>query len=328
MVTHVHAVDTWLSIFPRVQGYIIGSLPEAVGFWADLLAGKDIQMSFCLGLSELMSATQSDYSKVPIRSLCSIESGILQFEYFKQACPLLDMVQKFHLLYHDYRSGLFLSVWNLQLEETSSADIPVTFEGVVDTVCKPVFCECCQLVDSMKTESITFTKVDLYFTPLKDCDVKNHLRNLYHAVEECRGNRVLEFSWIRTSIEHMERYWDLCEQAGAAKIVLKLREELKLSGDFVIFENVASSVPTGASLISMCHENLEDTISFLKQFADRDKKRCLENFASCLRIVDWIRGETTGAVIIHAASSALDHLHASGIHNTKFSEVQMFGVVA
>lgn len=232
-----------------------------------------------------------------IQLLCSIESNdVINFRCFQQARPLQCMLNEFHFLFNMHPNGLSLSAWDRQLEKAAYTTSLIMFEDVVNMFWIPVFHECCQLVDSTRDGSVKLCVIDLYFAPLKS--IYDHLKNLFLAVEVCRGRTASDFDWIRNSIKLMEHYWDLREQAEAAQIVLELKEKLKLTGDFDIIENVASSFPTSmkdVSLESMSQGRLKEAKTFLEKFTNDERKvECLRNFASCLKIVEWIRGETTG----------------------------------
>ena len=238
---------------------------------------------------------------MPINSLCSMEStsGPLQFHRFKKAEPLEDILSDFNSLCMQFHSDLFQQIWKSKRKDIMNAKISLTFSDVVKNLWNPVFTECCQLIDSVKTRSIKLGDVDYHFRHMQEeGSVCEHLRNLHKAVEVCRHGRPPgQTDWIQTSVNLMEQYWSVREQGKAANIVLKLKERLQLTGNFEIIEYVANQVTT-----SMKDEPLEkidlkliQARSFLEQFTSEQMKLdCLEKFAECLNIVGWIRKETKG----------------------------------
>lgn len=143
--------------------------------------------------------------------------------------------------------------------------------------------------------SITLSAVNEHFHHLED--KQDHLELLFKATEACYGRHVESTTWIRKAIDRMHLYWNLCEQADAARTVLELKESLKLEGNFEVIENVA-----GAFTSSMDKQTLKDIdqrliemSSFLEHFTkDKSKLESLKSFAACLNIVEWIRNESQG----------------------------------
>lgn len=231
----------------------------------------------------------------------SIPQGEVKFKCFEDAAPLRVILTHHHFLFEKRYSDLFQQIWKSKLDAAMHAkfSVALNFEDVITRIWKPVFSNCCQLVDNVRSRSITLKEVDLYFLKIEVTEVCRHLRNLYIAVELCRDKKAEEFEWIQGSVDLMKQYWDLCKQAKAAKIVLNLKNDLKLTGDFEIIENVASTVEKSmmdASLESISKSNIKEAKSFLDNFNTEDKKKleCLEQFAACLNIVEWMRKETKG----------------------------------
>ena len=236
----------------------------------------------------------------PINSLCSIEDlqGPLKFHCFKKAEPLVDILDNFFYLSRKFHSDLFQRIWKSKLKDISNTKDVITFSSVVTDIWNPVFDKCCQLIDSIKTRSIILRDVDLHFRQLHDeGSVCEHLRNLYMAIETCNSRKVGQSNWIQVSVDLMEQYWSLCEQGKAARIVLELKEKLKLTGNFEIIEYVANQVTTSmkSAPLEKIDQKLIQAKSFLEQFTSEQMKLdCLEKFAACLNIVGWIRKETRG----------------------------------
>lgn len=254
----------------------------------------------CVGLPDLLREIRADYSSKPISSLCTMKtpSSPIEFMCFELATPLRSILEKYNFMSNKHHSDLFQQIWKFRLQETLRAKLPLTFHEVVTEIWDPVFLECCQLVDSVKKGNIKLKKVDYYFESLNDSGtVSHHLRNLYIAVEACRGEKA-SFDWITGSVDLMEQYWALCKQAKAAKIVLDLKDKLQLTGDFKVIEDVASRVDTSmmdAPLESIGRKNFKEAKTFLDKFSAEEKKlECLKQFAACFNIVLWIRKETKG----------------------------------
>ena len=232
----------------------------------------------------------------PINSLCVINNDSVQFNCFELAQPLQGMLNNYYTLSHKKQSDLFDQVWACVLRRESKAKL--TLSDVVDRIWNPTFTECCQLVESVHSKSIKLRDVDQFFRGFKNAHaIRNDLVILFSAIETCYNRKIATTGWIESSVELMEQYWSLREQAEVANIVLDLKESLNLTGDFDIIEDVASKVTESMKdepLIKI-DGNLMNATSFLKQVTGESSNlECLRTFAECSSIVDWIRKETKG----------------------------------
>ena len=232
----------------------------------------------------------------PINSLCVTNDGSVQINCFKLAQPLQGMLNNYYTLSHKKQSSLFDQVWASVLRRESKAKL--TLSDVVDRIWNPTFTECCQLVESVHSKSIKLRDVDQFFCGFKNAHaIRNDLVTLFSAIETCYNRKIDTIGWIENSVELMEQYWTLQEQAEVANIVLDLKESLNLTGDFDIIEDVASKVTESMKdePLNKIDSNLMNATSFLKQVTEKNSNlECLRTFAACSSIVDWIRKETKG----------------------------------
>ena len=243
-----------------------------------------------------MQQLQKNYNQVPLRDLCYTEPSDphkVQFLCFDVAHPLHAILTPFEVLFKTRRSDIFLKIWRSKLKEAERAKETLTFDDVVAKIWNPVFEECCKLLDGIQSRSIKLKEVDKYFRDIEH--ITDHLKNLYYAIEDCR-NQNPDCSWISAAVSHIEQYWSLCKQAKAAKVVLELKQRLDLTGDFEVIEAVADKVTTSMREESLdaIDKRLIKTKSFLEQVKDEKNLNCLEKFAECLNVVDWMRKETKG----------------------------------
>lgn len=226
----------------------------------------------------------------------SIKDAV-EFKCFDLAKPLCSILDHHYFLSDKRHSDLFQQIWKAKLDDSVHAKLFLTFGDIATEIWDPVFSECRRLVNSVREKTIELKMVDKYFLPLND-NVFHHLKNLCIAMEICQGKKTDNFLWIQSSVNLMEQYWALCKQAKAAKIVLLLKDKLKLTGNFEIIEDVASRVETSmmdASLASIGRKTITEAKSFLDKFTeDKNKLDCLDQFAACLNIVEWMRRETKG----------------------------------
>lgn len=249
-----------------------------------------------VGLPELIAEIAQDHSGSLIGSLCSMKPS-LQFMCFKSAEPLQPILNNYRNLSEQYGSNLFKRMWTSALKTEAKAKSTTTFAEVVTRAWNPVFARCCELLDSIQSRTITLKDVDEYFRGFEGEYICDHLRNLYIGMQLCHDKPVVFTDWIRTSVNLMQQYWALCEQAEAAKIILKLKESMKLTGNFEIIENVASQMTESMkeSSLDQIDCKLIEAKSFLEQMTTESwKLECLRQFAKSSDIIQWIRKETSG----------------------------------
>lgn len=240
-----------------------------------------------------------DHSLKPLNSLCTIASevNIPHFICFRSAQPLQPILDSYYYLSKLYWSDLFNHMWTSVLKTEFKAKSINTFPDVVSRIWDPVFKQCLQLIESVHSRTIKLKNVDCFFGGHDRVYICENLRNLYSAIQACRGENADTTQWIQISVDRMEQYWALCEQADAADIVLELKRSLNLTGDFEVIESVASKVTESMKEFTLneIDYKLIEAKSFLEQvIADRQNLECLRKFVACSNIVGWIRKETTG----------------------------------
>ena len=239
-----------------------------------------------------------EHSNKPLKSLCVSEASGIRFICFQLAQPLEPMLKNYNIMFSTHQSDLFMKLWKSKLREISKSTAGLKFADFVTTIWDPVYKDCCQLVDSVKMKSIKLSDVDRYFGVYESYrGVRESLLSLYKACEACEGRSTNTGQWVRGAVDHMQQYWSLCEQAEAANTVLKLKDSLKLTGNFKTIEDVASRVTSSMkdAPLESIDQRLINARSFLEKFtSDRKKLVCLNNFADCMNIVEWMRKETKG----------------------------------
>ena len=241
-----------------------------------------------------MQQLQENYNQVSLRDLCYTEPSDphkVQFLCFDVAHSLHVILTPFKVLFETHRSDIFLKIWRSKLKEAERAKETLTFDYVVAKIWNPVFEECCRLLDDIQSMSIKLKEVDKYFCDIEH--INDHLKNLFYAIEDIRNQnpRCTDCKWISVAVFRIEQYWSLCEQAKAAKVVLELKKRLDLTGNFEVIEAVAGKVTTSMKeeALDAIDQRMIQTKSFLEQVTSKNNLKCLEKFAECLNVVDWMR---------------------------------------
>lgn len=248
-----------------------------------------------------MREINQDNLTKPINSLCYVETldpKSIHFPSFQLAQPLESILEHYYYLSSVHYSDFFQIIWSSKLREISKMKSTLTIADVGTRIWKPVFSDCSDLIKKVSSKSIKLKEVDYYFRQAQADHIYDNLLNLFTAIEACNGNTPDSFVWIRQAVHLIKQYWSLCKQAEAASTLLELKDSLKLTGNFDVIESVANKVTTSmadASLDSIDHHRFVEAKSFLEQFTkDKEKLECLQVFATCVNIVEWIRKETKG----------------------------------
>ena len=100
------------------------------------------------------------------------------------------------------------------------------------------------LLAKLESGDMTLLDIDfqfkhVYFNKLDklEQDLINLQRGL-NAIKHASSNS----NWIKKVVKNIGQYWDLCDYREAAEAFLKIRNTLKLTGDFALVERVATKV--------------------------------------------------------------------------------------
>ncbi len=194
-------------------------------------------------MEELKTEIRRDHKDKPIKDLCAIDNGKVIFTLLQLALPLEDIPTKFDVMFSKYQNKLFEKIWNDHMKKARrKSESELTIASIKTDIWDPSFHRCRTLLDSLRDRSIKLSEVDQYFREVKDRE--HQISALCSGVEMCNDGRVTGDcrQWISTAVDMMDQYWSVCQQAKAAKIVMDLKEKLKLSGDFSLIEGIASQV--------------------------------------------------------------------------------------
>lgn len=201
-----------------------------------------------LGLVELIKELDRDFESKPIKSLC-ISRGPSHVENrcFLTAGPLDPIKVKYDFMVRHYQNDFFHRIWeHTAIRAARFSTAGLTIPDIVTKIWDPAFEECCQLLDSLCNCSITLQEVDERFLRFNNntSTIKLHLERLHKGVEVCHNRQPPPRCppWIDSAVERMQQYWTLSRYAKAAQTVLKLRDELNLTGDFALMKTIAKKV--------------------------------------------------------------------------------------
>ena len=161
---------------------------------------------------------------------------------FPEAKPLEPCLQPFYNFFTKFSSDLFNRFWNKKVSSTES----VSFEKVFELVWRPVFDQCVKLLDDLHSANFKLSSVDELFKDRYSTKTPKTLisdiTNLHLAVSTTITNSTGDSKWIRSAVDRMYKYWELCSYYEAARAFIKIRDTLQLTGDFSLVEKVAMQV--------------------------------------------------------------------------------------
>ena len=189
---------------------------------------------------------KANVEKCPIRELCSTDDGQVCIVHgFSDAEPLESCLKQFWFMTQEPKCDIFLKFLNERLAALVKNKCTLSMSDVIPEVWTPVFAQCEQVLEQLMDFSIPLSMVDDLFHG-KDNDLIGHnIKQLQKGVEWCRSRRdVKDFMcmWIEHVINRMNQFWKLSGYTDAARAFLKIRDRLKLTGDFKLVENVALQV--------------------------------------------------------------------------------------
>ena len=172
--------------------------------------------------------------------MTSSSDGSCNVVCFPDARPLDPCLENFYIISSHYSSDIFNRIW----QETLKAIGQLLFTDVDVSLWRPALQSCISLLAKLKAGDMTLLDIDHQFKLIyfkKRDQLEQDLINLQHGVNAIK-HASSDSNWIRKVVVNIGQYWDLCEYREAAEAFIKIRDTLKLTGDFAIVERVASKV--------------------------------------------------------------------------------------
>ena len=197
------------------------------------------------GRDQLIDLLRIDFDGYKVNKLCISDDKRCVVQFFPTAAPLETFMKSFWIMTQECSSKIFIDFWHRRVAtvvQNRSTDLALC--DIEKELWTPVFDQCEELLDKLKDYSLSLQMVDQVFKGQPD--IPGIIRQLYRGVEKCRKGRNLKnlktFKWMERVIVRMNQYWKLCSFAKAADAFLRIRDALKLTGDFELVERVASEV--------------------------------------------------------------------------------------
>ena len=139
---------------------------------------------------------------------------------------------------HLSQNDLFIQLWGEKMAECCTISIPI----VAQQVWPKAYSHAQQLMEALHGRTLKLADVDRYLSKYKaHLELGQVLENLNTQLGICTGISN-DGKWIANVVETIVQYWSLKEHEKAAKTFLRVKEKLKLTGNFKQVEALAAQV--------------------------------------------------------------------------------------
>ena len=196
---------------------------------------------------KLFEERNKDYSYIPVNELFvpipNSDGSQLACKFFSTQNVPTELLQHLYIVGKKYPNDIFETCWRQRCKLYANLD---TFETVHKMVCTPVLIECEEILVSLKQETMTLEDVEKYFWSFHEAnELKSNLEKLCQGLKECFPNHkqlLAPRSWVPSVVANIQEYKKLNGYIAAAKIVLQLKDSMKLNGDFTAVNTIVRQV--------------------------------------------------------------------------------------
>ncbi|CAJ1081416.1 E3 ubiquitin-protein ligase rnf213-beta [Xyrichtys novacula] len=218
--------------------------------------------------------------------------GPPQILWYNTSLNVLKMASEMHKLQN---SNLILSSWVkgaaslASMRQPASAPVTVSLPQIWENIWKPLVTEFCQIGVSIADATITFRQLDQVLLESGDEGNGKLMRSELSLMSETFSESG-RLNWVENRLAQIQEYRQLHEAAAAACAVLKIAEELKLSGDFTEIQNLGQleeDIFKQRTLGSLS----EDLFRAKQQLSSVSKLNtaCLQEFLESQTLVNWVK---------------------------------------
>ena len=163
-------------------------------------------------------------------------------QFFSAENVPIKLLQYLYIVGKRYPSDIFESCWRQQCKSCVDLD---TFQKVYEVVCIPVLTECKEVLVSLQQRTMTLQNVMVYFLKFEPDELKVNLQHLCEGLRECFPSDkqlVAPRNWVPAVVASIQEYKKIKSHITTAKIVLELKDSMKLTGDFTAVNTIVQQV--------------------------------------------------------------------------------------
>lgn len=169
-------------------------------------------------------------------SLSPASSNIEWTTHYKLSAQVQEMAEQIDLLKD---SRIFRDFWkeaakSLSEPEEQGARCALQLEDVYHYLYSPCFVKFFNLYDNLKSGGVTLGEVDVVFQVFKD----NYSALTADLQVMCTLDSEDQKDWIKKRVEQIMEYHHLDQAVSSAEVILKVQENLGLTGDFSVLHSL------------------------------------------------------------------------------------------
>uniref|UniRef100_A0A2K6FX44 E3 ubiquitin-protein ligase RNF213 n=1 Tax=Propithecus coquereli TaxID=379532 RepID=A0A2K6FX44_PROCO len=216
--------------------------------------------------------------------------------HYRLSPPVREMAEKIDLLKD---SHIFQIFWKDAAEglgeaEEESERQRLQLAEAYDGLYRPCYEKFVALYEDLKSGEVTFAEINVIFK-----DFVNKYSELTTELQiMCAVDSQSQRDWVRERVGQIREYHDLHQAVSAAKVILQVKEDLGLTGDFSVLCTLLNFTD---NFDDFCHEKLvqisPQLIRAKKMLQDvgTARCRCLQALSQRKEFVGWVR-EALGGI--------------------------------
>lgn len=200
-------------------------------------------------MNELEEALEADDSEQKLSDICIEDTDGYSFPSFAVADCLSSVLTTLKVMFRDCPNHFFSKSCERLLSEATKTAQSLSLDEMVDMVWEPAFEHCLQISDSLIDRSMALNDVNRHFAAFEGGKMQRFVHDLVCSVGMCLGKGdYYQAEQVDISITSINNYMKVLRCSSAASVLLTLKEELELQGDFDKAEKVKYTV----SLLRTC----------------------------------------------------------------------------
>uniref|UniRef100_A0A8C4HAD0 RING-type E3 ubiquitin transferase n=1 Tax=Dicentrarchus labrax TaxID=13489 RepID=A0A8C4HAD0_DICLA len=242
------------------------------------------------------------------RCVCPLNHFMEVHQFDQMSSPMAGVVTYFNLdeeirnmaevLYTFRESYIFKVCWEKQAKRLATeemedddpdqhevVDIMATPEMIHDNIFRPCFADYQDIYTCLKNGSIMLEEVNQLFSAYK-----GKYEELAQDLDiMCRVDKSTDKQWIHTRVHQIEQYHELHLAVVSAQIIMKVKETLRLQGDFRVLETLTT---TNADFQKEQLNRIDnDLMQAKKALVDITEPRrlCLQELGLRGNFVKWVK---------------------------------------
>ncbi|XP_015680739.1 E3 ubiquitin-protein ligase RNF213 [Protobothrops mucrosquamatus] len=239
-------------------------------------------------IGKLSLKTLAAVVKVRKPTSCSddgIETSLHLSEELKVVSKCVYDYKDNHIFLHCWEQA---AKWLMNNMEDSDTEQTLDMEEVYDCLFNPCYKEFQRIYDSLKLGDLTFAEVNVLFK-----DFNNHYEELRRDFQSmCQLQYQDNGEWIDERIQQIQQYHELDLALDSAKVIDKVKEVLKLTGNFCVLQQLLNLTIEFQSFqeekLSSMSSSLMDAKKLLQDITE-NRLLCLQELALRKEFVNWVK---------------------------------------